>query len=188
MRELVKRTGVGGDVPVPALLRVWSDGSTEGLAQVAYVYETLGSGVTDTVAGVATAALGWNAVYYGVEWRHWGQVERVLRATVDFIRRNGGGVVELEGEGGEVPVAGAGLWVRVMPSVTGERVWVEYGGSGGEVWVEVYDGLGQRVWSGVSRGKEGVVGVDVRGWSSGVYVVVVRDGQQVRVEQVRVVR
>ncbi len=180
------REGIKGsiDVPMPALLRVWSDGSTEGLAQAAYVYEDRDAGVVDTVAGVGTAALGWNVVYYGVEWRHWGQVDRVLRATIDFIRRNGGGVVELS-EGSEgAPVAGGGLWLRVYPSVAQEEVWVEHGGSG---VVEVYDGLGRRVWSGAVEG-QGQVRVGTSGWGSGVYVVVLRNGQQVQVEQVRIVR
>jgi hypothetical protein len=184
MREQL-RASAPGDVPMPALLRVYSDAETDGLAQAAYVYETRAAGVVDSVAGVGTAALGWNMAYYGIEWRHWGRVEQMLRATVDFLRRNGGGVVELEPAPEErEPVKGS--WVRVSPTVAQEELWVEYGGGGGQV--EVYDGIGQRVWSGELVGSGGVVRIGTGQWASGVYVVVVRQGERVQVEQVRVVR
>jgi hypothetical protein len=54
--------------------------------------------------------------------------------------------------------------------------------------VEVYDGIGQRVWSGELVGSAGVVRIGTGQWASGVYVVVVRQGERVQVEQVRVVR
>jgi hypothetical protein len=184
MREQL-RASAPGDVPMPALLRVYSDAETDGLAQAAYVYETRDAGVVDSVAGVGTAALGWNMAYYGIEWRHWGRVEQMLRATVDFLRRNGGGVVGLEPAPEErEPVKGS--WVRVSPTVAQEELWVEYGGGGGQV--EVYDGIGQRVWSGELVGSGGVVRIGTGQWASGVYVVVVRQGERVQVEQVRVVR
>ena len=80
------------------------------------------------------------------------------------------------------------MWVRVRPSVAQGEIWVEYGGGSGAGVVEVYDGLGRRIWRGEAVGKEGQLRIGTAGWGSGVYVVVVRDGQQVKVEQVRVVR
>jgi hypothetical protein len=107
--DFVRSTGAAGDVaPVPALLRVYSDALTEGLARTAYKYETRSSGVMDSVMGVASTSTYANVVYLGVDWRHFARsnnqsrsgVERVLRGVMDFFEKNGGTVVPVELAGG----------------------------------------------------------------------------------------
>jgi len=102
--ETIVRTGFPGDAePLPALVRLYSDQLTSGLAQSAYVYpRTDRSTPTDSIMGSATSSLVANVIYYGVDWRHWKStgpgtgVERVLRGSVDFIEKYGGTVVPVE--------------------------------------------------------------------------------------------
>ncbi|HYF02955.1 MAG TPA: T9SS type A sorting domain-containing protein [Patescibacteria group bacterium] len=107
--DFVRSTGVTGDAaPVPALLRVYSDATTEGLARAAYKYETRSTGVLDSIMGVASTATYANVVYLGVDWRHYARTqnssrsgaERVLRGVMDFFEKNGGTVVPVELAGG----------------------------------------------------------------------------------------
>jgi hypothetical protein len=104
--DLVRSTGLVFDAvaPVPALVRVFSDATTEGLARPAYKYETRSSGVIDSIMGVASTNTYANVVYLGVDWRHYARTnnqsrsgaERVLRGVLDFFEKNGGTVVPVE--------------------------------------------------------------------------------------------
>jgi hypothetical protein len=97
IRERVLRTQqvLDNAVPMPSLVRVYSDAQTVGQAQVAYRYVTVDAGLTDNTMGVATSALGYNVVALGVDWRHYGRlsantgVERMIRSVTEYLDRNG---------------------------------------------------------------------------------------------------
>lgn len=101
--ETVVRTGFNGDAdPVPALVRLYSDATTSGLANPAYFYRRGDRTTTDSIMGTAVAGLNVNTVYLGVDWRHYNRPEvrtggeRVLRGIIDFFETNGGTVVPVE--------------------------------------------------------------------------------------------
>lgn len=101
--ETIQRTGFLGDNdPVPALINVYSDATTSGIANAAYIYRRGDRTTTDSIMGTAVAGLNSNLVYLGVDWRHYQRPanltggERVLRGIVDFFYANGGIVVPVE--------------------------------------------------------------------------------------------
>ena len=99
LSEKIKSTGytIGAltdAYPQCGLMRVAPTG--EGLAQ-ATSYYTNHSGVpTDSVAGVATTTLNRNVVLLGVDWRHWSRADYIIRASIDFIEKNGGTIIPVE--------------------------------------------------------------------------------------------
>lgn len=101
--ETVSRTGFLGDnEPIPALVRIYSDATTAGIANPAYIYRRGDRTTTDSIMGSAVAGLTSNTVYLGVDWRHYARPavrtggERVLRGIIDFFETNGGTVVPVE--------------------------------------------------------------------------------------------
>jgi hypothetical protein len=92
----------GTVMPMPSLMRIYSDAQSNGLSRTAYSYVTRDAGVTDSIMGVATAALNYNVVFLGVDWRHYASTgaltgtERVLRSVIEFIERSGGAVLPVE--------------------------------------------------------------------------------------------
>ena len=101
--ETVEATGYAGDMdPMPALMDLYSDATTGGIALSAYSYMAGDRETTDSIAGVATASLTHNTVYLGIDWRHYARAgaftggERVLRGVIDFFEENGGTVVPVE--------------------------------------------------------------------------------------------
>ena len=98
--ELISRTGFLNDAePTPALVRIYSNPTTAGIANVAYTYRKGDRSTADSIMGTATAAIATNAVYLGVDWRHFARtevrsgIERVVRGIFDFFESNGGGLV-----------------------------------------------------------------------------------------------
>ena len=105
--ELVSRTGFTGDAePTPALVSMFSSGTTSGVVNAAYSYRRGDRSTTDSIMGTATAGLTANTVYLGVDWRHFARsssptvlrtgVERVVRGILDFFETNGGGLVPVQ--------------------------------------------------------------------------------------------
>ncbi|MBK6418144.1 MAG: T9SS type A sorting domain-containing protein [Ignavibacteria bacterium] len=101
--ETLFRTGFPGDAePLPALVRMYSDPTSAGVAQRAYNYVLGDRQTTDSIMGSATASLVSNVVYLGVDWRFYrftGErtgTERVIRGIFDFFESNGGGMVSAE--------------------------------------------------------------------------------------------
>ena len=101
--ETVLQTTRAGDVaPNPAVVRLYSDPTTAGIALAAYSYKKGDRTSIDSIAGTATASLTANTVYMGIDWRHFNRTaaftggERVLRGIIDFFEKNGGTVVPVE--------------------------------------------------------------------------------------------
>ena len=105
--EFIKSTGfVNGTwtdpLPLPALMSVYVDAFTQGLARPAFKFTTRDANVADTAMAISVTGAGTNIVYLGTDWRHFGKttlksgVERVLRGTMDFFDANDGTVVPVE--------------------------------------------------------------------------------------------
>jgi hypothetical protein len=97
-RDLVEKiasTRFSGDkVPYCGLMSVYPTGM--GIAKVAYDYVNHSAAPSNATMGVATTTLTRNVIHLGVDWRHWADVERVLRAVLDFVENNGGVIVPVE--------------------------------------------------------------------------------------------
>ena len=82
--------------PMPALLGIYTDKFTQGLARTGMKYATRDAGVRDSAMAVTNAAEGFNTVYLGADWRHFGVttsmtgVERVMRGIMDYLTANYG--------------------------------------------------------------------------------------------------
>ncbi len=106
--ETIVRTGFTGDAePLPALVSMFSDGTTSGVVNAAYSYRRSDrSTPNDSIMGTATAGITANTVYLGVDWRHFARstsatvlrtgVERVVRGILDFFETNGGGLAPVQ--------------------------------------------------------------------------------------------
>ncbi|MCX7909849.1 MAG: right-handed parallel beta-helix repeat-containing protein, partial [Ignavibacteria bacterium] len=91
----VQSTGYTGDVPpYCGLMRVEPNG--EGQALAAGYYRNHPASTTDSIAGVATAALTRNVILFGVDWRHWGKIDLAIRAILDYANQNGGFIIPVE--------------------------------------------------------------------------------------------
>ena len=190
IREVVKATGYDGDSdPMPALLGIYSDAETEGVASVIWRYEEVDQGVGSNVMGVGVDGLKWNGAYLGVEWRHFGKdarekrsgIERVLRSLVDYFDQVGGNVspveiVKFEGwqEGEEVvlrwEVADEQEIVRYEVERMGEGKVIGEVIADGRTEYEVRDEV---EGSGVYRYRLRVVEADGSWWNGGEVEVVI---------------
>jgi hypothetical protein len=94
----VMATGVAGDMyPQPALMNIVNTGN--GISQMAFRYNSVQNPEWPDAArigGIATTTLTSNVVYLGIDWRHFADIETVLRASFDFMERNDGTVVPVE--------------------------------------------------------------------------------------------
>lgn len=91
-------TGVAGDMyPQPGLMNILNTG--EGISRPAFYYNSVQNPEWPNearIGGIATTTLNSNVVYLGLDWRHFGDIETVLRAAFDFIEANNGTVVPVE--------------------------------------------------------------------------------------------
>jgi hypothetical protein len=94
-----KDGNVSGDsddpMPMSALMDPYTTG--EGLARRAYTYINDGSRTAeDSTMGVSTVVLNKNIIVLGVDWRHWKDIENIIRGTVDFTKTHDGWSIPVE--------------------------------------------------------------------------------------------
>jgi len=91
-------TGVAGDAdPMPGLMNIVSSG--DGISKMAIRYNSVQNNEWPDparIGGVGTSSLSTNVLYVGIDWRHFGDIETLLRGTFDFAEGNGGIVVPVE--------------------------------------------------------------------------------------------
>ncbi len=91
-------TGVAGDAnPMPGLMNIVETG--EGLSKMAIRYDYAQNSEWPDAArigGVGTSTLTSNILYVAIDWRHFGDIEKLLRGTFDFAEGNDGIVVPVE--------------------------------------------------------------------------------------------
>jgi hypothetical protein len=97
-RDLVNnimKTSYEGDAnPYCGLMKLYPEG--EGLASVAYDYINHDAAPDNATMGVAITTLNKNIVSLGVDWRHWENMDNVLRAILDYLDQNDGYVIPIE--------------------------------------------------------------------------------------------
>lgn len=96
--ETIRSTDYATDgFPRPAYLSIVP--SEVGLTQIAYKYETLGNFAppnapdSDRIMGAITATFGYNAVYFGIDWRHFAKLDNVMRGILDFATQYDGNIL-----------------------------------------------------------------------------------------------
>lgn len=83
--------------PIPGLVSLFTD--NQGLTRSAYNFNpstVIGPTPIQTSAGTATIAIPFNTVYFAVDWRHFGDIEQILRGVIDFLNKNGGVIIPVE--------------------------------------------------------------------------------------------
>jgi len=82
--------------PFGAVIQILNQG--DGLTRAGYYWTSYNSAYTpkDSLMGVATTSITKNVIYYAIDWRHFSNTETVIRATIDYILRNGGKIVPVE--------------------------------------------------------------------------------------------
>lgn len=105
-KNMVKQTEfVNDDYPKPGLFKIYSTDDTRGLSRLGFVYESREGHDPDKgmvipeeerLAASATTTLIYNTFHVGVDWRHWDDIETVLRAILDFMENNDGNIIPVE--------------------------------------------------------------------------------------------
>jgi hypothetical protein len=94
----IMSTGVAGDAyPMPGLMNIVETG--DGISKMAIRYDYAQNNEWPDAArigGVGTSTLNSNVLYVAIDWRHFGDIETLLRGTFDFAEGNGGIVVPVE--------------------------------------------------------------------------------------------
>jgi hypothetical protein len=85
--------------PYPAVVTPRNFGSNgkplEGIAKAGYRYD-LASPLDAQVFGTTTIAIGYNIIYNTVDWRNFGDIETIIRGTIDHLERNDASIVPVE--------------------------------------------------------------------------------------------
>lgn len=87
----------GDTPPYCGLMSVVPQG--EGIATPAYLYinhKDVNNVENGDIMGVANTTIQRNVVLLGVDWRHWKEIDLVVRASIDFLEKSGGVVVPIE--------------------------------------------------------------------------------------------
>ncbi len=68
--------------------------TNEGLSRIGFFYKLpTNQPQNNKIMSVATTTLGKNVITLGLDWRHFGNVEFVLRSIIDYIETNGGTII-----------------------------------------------------------------------------------------------
>lgn len=95
MTEMISATGVTNDMdPFAGLITVNED--VIGQAQVAYIYLSTDMSATSDQMGVTNTTITSNLAALGIDWRHFGDLDGILRGMIDYIENNGGIIVPVE--------------------------------------------------------------------------------------------
>jgi hypothetical protein len=106
LETTIQSTGIAGDdYPKPALLMITND--IAGQSNIGYIYTKLEQGKngendvppypnSERIMSVVTSTIGYNSIYLGVDWRHFGRVSDVVRGLSDYIEYNGGNLLPVE--------------------------------------------------------------------------------------------
>ncbi|OGU60915.1 MAG: hypothetical protein A2X64_11260 [Ignavibacteria bacterium GWF2_33_9] len=119
----IKSTDItGDDYPKPGLLMFKNE--TPGQTFIGHIYTKLEQGKngendtepypnSERIMSVATSNIAYNAVYLGVDWRHFGDIISVVRGVSDFIEYHGGNLLPVE-------------LLSFNPEVAGKRVDINW--------------------------------------------------------------
>lgn len=93
--ELVNTSGTYTDAdPYSGLMKVFDGG--EGVARAAFTYLDHSAAKSDSLMGIALTSLTRNVITLGSDWRHFANLELVLRGMIDFVETNGGAIIAAE--------------------------------------------------------------------------------------------
>ncbi len=98
--HFITSTNFGGDVnPQPALMNMTQE--IEGVAKLGFYYtdEVAGNPAlpeTEKIHTIGTVSPKANRILLGSDWRHFVDIEKVLRALLDFTESNGGAIIPVE--------------------------------------------------------------------------------------------
>ncbi len=85
--------------PFPAVITVRNFASVgkplEGLASSSYLFN-LASPLDDQIFGATTITRTYNIIHNTVDWRHFGDIETIIRGTIDHLERNEASIVPVE--------------------------------------------------------------------------------------------
>lgn len=95
----------GDDYPKPALLMFKNE--TPGQTFIGHIYTKLEQGKngendtepypnSERIMSVATSTLGYNSIYLGIDWRHFSNINEIIRGLSDFIEYHGGNLLPVE--------------------------------------------------------------------------------------------
>lgn len=86
----------GDTYPAPGLVMPAVTGDVVGSSNAAFRYNThiddnppLMTSEENRIMGVATTAITQNVIYFGLDWRHWADIESALRSILDYVQANG---------------------------------------------------------------------------------------------------
>jgi hypothetical protein len=99
LRYYIMSTGLADPNPVPGLML--ANSGSQGLTVQAYKYndtQVLSKvvGKKDPTMGTATTSIERNIITLGADWRHYSDVEYILRSVLDYFSKNGGGIIPVE--------------------------------------------------------------------------------------------